>query len=338
MELLVLEDNKIKLDENGRITLSDNAQDILCNAMLQALTTALGDDLNDLANLYNDAKSNADKYSESITKADEVIEYERQQVVRLQTIIDNLKIATNNQMSVNKSTSEQLTKHVKLVQKYEKENKLLAEENEKLKKANQKLKKDVQDLKGKINSSLNIIKPKFDKYSKDIKLLSQMLDRFEQDSIYYSSEIVMQGVYSQQIFEHKNGCNLHVKKVPIACQEFDIIGAIQKSYPMIDPTCNYFMATGRPDLGYLVYFKSLDENDPMISIKPTDLVGGSKACREWMLNEFKEHPVMNMEHLEDECNLVKTVRDFHEKLKTVNQALIHIGQEAENLNNTIKGI
>lgn len=338
MELLVLEDNKIKLDENGRITLSDNAQEILCNAMLQALTTALGDDLNDLAKLYNDARTESDKSSETISKADEVIEYERQQVVRLQTIIDNMKIATNNQASVNKSTSEQLAKHVNLVKKYEKENKLLAEENEKLKKNNQKLKKDLQDLKGKIASRLNVIKPKFDKYSKDIKLLSKMLDKFEQDSIYYSSEIVMQGVYSQQIFEHKNGCNLHVKKVPIACQEFDIIGAIQKSYPMIDPTCNYFMATGRPDLGYLVYFKSLDENDPMISIKPTDLVGGSKACREWMLNEFKEHPVMDMEHLEDECNLVKTVRDFHEKLKTVNQALIHIGQEAENLNNTIKGI
>lgn len=338
MELLVLEDNKIKLDENGCIALSDNAQDILCNAMLQALTTALGDDLNDLAKLYNDAKTKSYNYSESITKADEVIEYERQQVVRLQTIIDNMKIATNNQASVNKSTSEQLAKHVNLVKKYEKENKLLAEENEKLKKANQKLKKDLQDLKGKINSRLNIIKPKFDKYSKDIKLLSQMLDRFEQDSIYYSSEIVMQGVYSQQIFEHKNGCNLHVKKVPIACQEFDIIGAIQKSYPMIDPTCNYFMATGRPDLGYLVYFKSLDENDPMISIKPTDLVGGSKACRDWMLNEFKEHPVMDMEHLENECNLVKTVRDFHEKLKTVNQAMTHIGKEVEQLNMTIKGL
>lgn len=338
MELLVLEDNKIKLDEDGRITLSDNAQEILCNAMLQALTTALGDDLNDLAKLYNDARTESDKSSETISKADEVIEYERQQVVRLQTIIDNMKIATNNQASVNKSTSEQLAKHVNLVKKYEKENKSLAEENEKLKKNNQKLKKDLQDLKGKIASRLNVIKPKFDKYSKDIKLLSKMLDKFEQDSIYYSSEIVMQGVYSQQIFEHKNGCNLHVKKVPIACQEFDIIGAIQKSYPMIDPTCNYFMATGRPDLGYLVYFKSLDENDPMISIKPTDLVNGSKACRDWMLNEFKEHPVMNMEHLEDECNLVKTVRDFHEKLKTVNQALIHIGQEAENLNNTIKGI
>ena len=166
----LLEDNKIKLDENGCIALSDNAQDILCNAMLQALTTALGDDLNDLAKLYNEAKTKSDKYSESITKADEVIEYERQQVVRLQTIIDNMKIATNNQASVNRSTSEQLAKHVNLVKKYEKENKQLAEENEKLKKTNQKLKKELQDLKGKIKTLHGIVgSPMVDLYLINVK-------------------------------------------------------------------------------------------------------------------------------------------------------------------------